>query len=92
MRSAVERRTEPREPVSGEVHLRESQSHGAPFAGELLDIAKTGFRARHTCLALASGELVEFRFACRCGIARTMWTRIIDDHAETGFRICEEGQ
>jgi hypothetical protein len=53
-----------------------------------MDIAQTGFRANHDRLTLDSGELVEFEFEGTRGLARAMWTRIVDDHAETGFRIC----
>jgi hypothetical protein len=88
--SAAERRTDPRYAAAGEVRLRQSYTPGLPFVGQLMDIAKTGFRARHNRFALGSGELVDFEFDGHRGLARTMWTRIVDDHVETGFRICHE--
>jgi hypothetical protein len=87
---SAERRTEPRESAVGEVHLRPSQNAGGPFVGRLLDIANTGFRACHQRFALGSGDLVDFEYGGRTGLARAMWTRIVGDHVETGFRICHE--
>lgn len=77
--------------ASGEVRLRQS-THGleSAFVGQLLDVAKSGFRACHDRFTLNSGELVAYEFAGRCGFARAMWTRIIGERIETGFRICEE--
>jgi len=59
----------------------------AAFSGDLLDTAATGFRARHGRLTLVSGQIVGFEFGGRKGVARAMWTRIVDGQAETGFRI-----
>jgi len=88
--SGAERRTEPRQLAAGEVNLRQSYAPGTPFVGHLIDIAATGFRARHEQLTLGSGELVDFAFEGRSGIARAIWTRIVNHHVETGFRICQE--
>ena len=81
-----DRRTERRYSVAGEVRLWQD-SPDATFSGRLLDSASTGFRARHDKLSLASGQLVNFLFGGRSGIARVVWTRIFDGEAETGFRI-----
>jgi hypothetical protein len=69
------------------VTLRQAGEIAAPFRGDLLDTAATGFRARHRRLSLGSGQLVNFEFAGRKGFARAIWTRIVDGQAETGFRI-----
>ena len=86
LKSGAERRAEPRYPASGEVSLWQDSPH-AVFSGRLLDIASTGFRARHGRLALTSGESVNFVFSGRSGVARAAWTRILDGEAETGFQI-----
>jgi len=52
-----------------------------------VDIASSGFRARHNRLNLTSGQLVDFEFQGRSGLASVVWTRIVDGQAETGFRI-----
>ena len=88
--SMVERRSEPRRQAEGEVRLRQSLAPAVVFTGRLLDIADTGFRARHDRFTLGSGDLVDFEFAGRSGVARAMWTRIIADQVETGFRICRD--
>jgi len=88
--SGAERRTEPRQLAAGEVNLRQSYAPGTPFVGHLMDIAATGFRARHDRLTLGSVGLVDFAFEGHSGVARAVWTRIVNDHVETGFRICQE--
>jgi hypothetical protein len=89
-RSTIDRRGEPRDPADGEVRLCQAQMPGGPFVGHLLDMAVTGFRARHNRFTLGAGELVAFEFAGRRGLARAVWTRIIADQVETGFRICRD--
>jgi hypothetical protein len=55
--------------------------------GQLLDIAQSGFRARHECHTLFSGQVVEFQHARAQGRARVVWTRIVGDRIESGFFI-----
>jgi hypothetical protein len=87
----AERRTEPRVSTAGEaVRLRQSSVLAGPFTGRLMDMAAHGFRARHNCLTLRSGQLVDFEFRGRKGLASTIWTRIVDGVAETGFRILND--
>ena len=83
----AERRREVRIEASGTVRLRPSDVLAEPFTGRLLDIAPNGFRARHARLTLATGQLVDFSFADRRGLACAVWTRIENGEAETGFRI-----
>ncbi|HTS29972.1 MAG TPA: PilZ domain-containing protein [Bryobacteraceae bacterium] len=90
-RHGVERRSEARVPAGGAVvRLRKSNTLSASFTGLLVDLARHGFRARHSCLLLRSGELVDFEFPGQQGLASTVWTRIVDGEAETGFRILNE--
>jgi hypothetical protein len=90
MPSPSDRRSEPRRPVSGDVHLRQLGTLAGSFSGQLIDIAATGFRARHNRLTLASGQMVEFEMKSSAGLARVVWTRIVDGEAEAGFRILPE--
>lgn len=85
--SPSDRRQEPREPAQGDVRLRPAGAIAAAFVGQLLDLSANGFRARHHCLTLLSGERVDFQFDARTGTAQAMWTRIVGDEAETGFSI-----
>src|SRR5579871_2381552 len=89
-RSAIERRTEPRCDAAGEVRLCHPYMPRDPFVGRLVDIAASGFRARHHQFTLSSGDLVDYAFEQHQGGARAMWTRIIGEEVETGFRICQE--
>ena len=89
-KSAGDRRNEPRQTVEGEVRLRPSGATGTPFPGRLVDVSPHGFRTRHSCLTLASGDRVDFELEGRQGAARAMWTRIVDSEAETGFHILGE--
>ena len=87
----AERRAEARVlAAEEEVRLRQSSVLAGSFTGRLMDLAAHGFRARHNCLTLRSGELVDFEFHGRKGLASTIWTRIVDGEAETGFRILTE--
>lgn len=88
-----ERRAEPRHSASGPVRLRQVSSPMAEhFEGRLLDTAASGFRVRHKRLSLASGEVVHFEFGSRSGCARVVWTRIVNQGAETGFHILSQPQ
>jgi hypothetical protein len=88
--SPADRRTEPRQPAQGDVRLCRSGEMAAPFIGRLLEMSAHGFRTRHSCLSLASGDRVDFEFNGRSGAARAMWTRIEDSEAETGFNVLLE--
>ena len=86
-----ENRSEPRKPAPGQVELRRPQMPGdKPFQGCLEDVSSGGFRARHNCFSLGTGETVLFELKGRSGLACSMWTRILGDQFETGFRICQE--
>jgi hypothetical protein len=52
-----------------------------------MDWASSGFRARHDRLTLAAGQVVGFELPEMSGLARVVWTRILDGQAEAGFRI-----
>ena len=85
----IERRSHPRRPVSGQITIRQSGAISASFVGHLIDLSAMGFRVRHHCLNLASGQLVHFQWEATHGQARTVWTRIVGNEAETGFHIVQ---
>lgn len=71
------------------VHIAEAPE--LEFAGELLDISRSGFRAAHTCRELHSGQVVRFEHQNAAGKARVVWNRIADQQVESGFFIIEVG-
>jgi hypothetical protein len=79
------RRAERRRLAKGDIRLYRIGI--VPFIGRLLDLSPNGFRTRHSCLTLGSGDRVDFEFAGGSGSAQAMWTRIVEREAETGFRI-----
>src|SRR5579885_3549357 len=82
-----DRRSEPRLPASGEVTLNVDDPMEIQVTGELLDISKHGFRARHACQSLHSGQVVRFRHSRATGQARVVWNRIESEQVESGFFI-----
>ncbi|MGA3023999.1 MAG: PilZ domain-containing protein [Bryobacteraceae bacterium] len=79
-----ERRAESRRPAEGKATL---WLNGCAVPGNLVDIAKSGFRARYRSPALLSGSIVEFELPGVNGRARVVWTRILGEHVESGFLI-----
>ncbi len=66
------------------------QPSGAPapaISAILVDISAHGFRARHQCGNLASGQTVAFEHPFGCGRARVAWTRIGSGAVESGFYV-----
>ena len=88
--SRTDRRIESRQPVQGDIRLRKKGAITAPFMGRLVDLSPHGFRSRHGCLTLVSGDRVDYEYQGRNGTAQAMWTRIVDNEAETGFNILPE--
>jgi hypothetical protein len=82
-----ERREEPRFRAKGEVRLRAEATTSPVVEGTLIDVSASGFRARHDCRDLYSGQIVSFEHRRAAGRARIMWTRIVGDLVEGGFLI-----
>ena len=82
-----ERRIAPRRAEDGEVRLRPEMPGGNEVVGRLVDVSDSGFRCKHDCVSLSSGEKVRFSLAQRVGEARVVWTRILDGAAESGLTI-----
>jgi hypothetical protein len=86
----MDRRSEEREHIFGQVILRLDVLSGRPFYGRLIDISPSGFRAVHPCKGISSGELVHFRHEQASGMARVIWRRIAADDSdavESGFFV-----
>jgi hypothetical protein len=85
-----DRRLEMRRMAAGDVTL---WLNGSPLtvSGHLIDLAKSGFRARHNSPTLRSRHIVEFEMAGVSGRARVVWTRVLGDQVESGFLILAEG-
>ena len=86
-----DKRREPRRPAQGAVRIRRADPALPEIAGRLIDISASGFRAAHTCAALASGEIVSFSQAHAEGQARVVWTRVLsagrNPSVESGFVV-----
>jgi hypothetical protein len=82
-----ERRAEARRAAHEEVTLWLNGSALTTVSGRLVDIAKSGFRARHHSPALLPGHIVDFQLGGVNGRARVVWTRIVAEHVESGFLI-----
>ena len=87
----TDRRAEPRPRADGRIDLRPEGFTPSLISGQMLDISRTGFRARHTFRGLTSGQMVRYAFGRVEGRARVVWTRIMADHVESGFLILPAG-
>src|ERR1700692_519574 len=82
-----DRRTETRFPADEDVRLRPEGLMSPAITGRLLDVAASGFRVQHESRSLVSGLAVHFEFRGAQGLAQIMWTRILGNRVESGFRI-----
>lgn len=92
MTSGAEKRREPRRPASGSVRVRFSNPQPYEIQGHLIDLSASGFRMSHECIALETGQIVEFAHVESSGRARAMWNRIVDARIETGFLVVPVGK
>ncbi len=81
----TERRKDARRPADGVVELDVDGSARTRISGTLLDVSQAGFRVRHQCLSLGSGERVGYAYAGGTGRAMVMWTRVFGGEAESGL-------
>lgn len=82
-----DRRREPREPADAELTLLLDDPLPSEVHGRLVDISRSGFRARHSYPRFEPGQQVRFRHPASEGQARVMWNRILNDRVETGFLV-----
>jgi hypothetical protein len=83
----ADRRAERRFKGRGPLKLIFADPSRQEVLGRLVDYSKSGFRAIHACVALHSGQVVEFQHPVAVGKARVMWNRISGDSVETGFLV-----
>ncbi len=82
-----ERRREVRVAADAELTLVVDDPLPAEVRGRLVDISRSGFRARHSYPRFQPGQQVSFRYPASEGQARVMWNRILDGRVETGFLV-----
>ncbi len=84
----AEKRREPRQPTSGQVAVNpEDPMVGQGFEGTLVDVSAGGFRARHRCVGVYPGLVVQFSHSKARGEARVVWNRILGEDVESGFLV-----
>lgn len=82
-----EKRREERRFATGEVHVKFIDPEPLEIDGKLMDVSASGFRMWHDCMALCSGQLVDFTHIEAKGRAQVIWTRILAEGVETGFLV-----
>lgn len=88
-RSALEKRRSGRIPARSRVELRFGRRLAVTRHGELLNLGRSGFRARHGDARIKAGALVAFRHRFAEGVARVKWTKPRGEAFESGFEIVE---
>lgn len=83
----AEQRRETRRRGRGNVLVRPESPGSRDIQGRLVDVSASGFRMAHHCSALTAGQYVTFAHVEARGRARVVWTRILDDSAESGFVV-----
>lgn len=87
--SALEKRQCGRIPARSRIELRFGRKPGVTRHGQLLNLGRAGFRARHGDARIKAGTLVAFRHEFAEGVARAMWTKTSGEMFESGFEIVE---
>ena len=84
----MEKRREPRRTAEGPLRLlpRDPNLTGN-IQARLLDVSRSGFRARHDCLHFYNGLEVDFSRGGLAGRARVVWNLILGQQIESGFLI-----
>lgn len=82
-----DRRRECRRAAAGRVTLAFEDPFPRRLDAELVDVSASGFRCRHRCGELRTGQAVRFRHPAAEGEARVMWTRIAASGIESGFLL-----
>ena len=87
IRPTIEQREESRIPASASVGLVAHLPQPYLIQGQLLDRSGGGFRVRHDCTALSSGNRVEFWGEFGSGQAIIVWTRVTSTPVESGCEV-----
>lgn len=88
--SLPDQRREARRIASGKVLVKFTDPEPLEIDGRLIDVSAGGFRMKHDCQSLHSGQLVEFAHIESKGRAQVIWNRILAGGVETGFRVVTE--
>jgi len=87
--STLDRRIEVRQIAEGEALVVPTDFGTQPIAGQLVDASSQGFRITYGEPPLFSGQDVHFLLSQSEGLARVIWTRVVDGKMESGFLILE---
>ena len=82
-----ERRTDERRLAEGEAVVVPTDFGMCPREGRLQDVSRQGFRMTYPTPPLFSGQEVHFLLPEAEGLARVIWTRVVNGQAESGFLI-----
>jgi hypothetical protein len=84
----LDRRLEERTVAEGEAVVVPSDLGSQLVEATLMDTSDEGFRIRYAGASpLFSGQEVQFLLLATSGVARVIWTRVLDGSAESGFLI-----
>lgn len=87
MTDPSERRRQRRDPAYGSVTLAFEDPLPRELSAELIDVSRNGFRCRHDCRSLETGQAVRFRHPLAEGEARVVWNRVLGQGIESGFFV-----
>ncbi len=90
MTAGQDQRREPRRRANGRVQVKFTDPRPQEIAGKLMDVSPSGFRMKHECASLHSGQIVEFSHQEATGKAQVVWNRILSGGVETGFFVVTE--
>ena len=85
-----DKRREARRLASGQVRVNFQDPEPFEVAGKLRDVSPSGFRMKHDCASLRSGQIVEFAHVEANGKAQVVWNRILNGGIETGFLVIND--
>jgi hypothetical protein len=89
--SKSERRSEERSPRSGAVEISFADPNPMTVTAELIEVSERGFRAAHDSRLLTVGLEVRYSRTGSSGLARVIWTHVLDGRCVSGFLILAVG-
>jgi hypothetical protein len=82
-----DRRREERSPLSGAVEISFDDPNPVTVLAELIEVSDRGFRASHDSKLLAPGTEVRYARSGSAGVARVIWTHVLDGRCVSGFLV-----
>jgi hypothetical protein len=82
-----ERRSEGRSPQSGAIEISFADPNPMTVSAELIEVSERGFRALHDSRLLTVGLEVRYTRSGSSGMARVIWTHVLDGRCVSGFLI-----